>query len=43
MEPEISKDELKRLYRLMVLVRNLDTRGLQLQRQGRIGFYIGCH
>jgi 2-oxoisovalerate dehydrogenase E1 component alpha subunit len=42
MEPEISKDELKRLYRLMVLVRNLDTRGLQLQRQGRIGFYIGC-
>ncbi len=41
MEPEISKDELKRLYRLMVLVRNLDIRGLQLQRQGRIGFYIG--
>ena len=42
MEPEISKDELQRLYRLMVLTRNLDTRGLQLQRQGRIGFYIGC-
>ncbi len=42
MEPEISKDELRRLYRLMVLTRNLDTRGLQLQRQGRIGFYIGC-
>ena len=41
MEPEISHDELKRLYRLMVLVRNLDTRCLQLQRQGRIGFYIG--
>jgi len=33
---------LKRLYRLMVLTRNLDIRGLQLQRQGRIGFYIGC-
>ena len=42
MEPEISQDELKRLYKLMILVRNLDTRSLQLQRQGRIGFYIGC-
>jgi 2-oxoisovalerate dehydrogenase E1 component alpha subunit len=42
MEPEIAKDELRRLYRLMVLTRNLDTRGIQLQRQGRIGFYIGC-
>jgi len=42
MEPDIPKDELKRLYRLMVLTRNLDIRGLQLQRQGRIGFYIGC-
>ncbi len=40
-EPQISKDELRRLYRLMVLVRNLDVRGLQLQRQGRIGFFIG--
>jgi pyruvate dehydrogenase E1 component alpha subunit len=42
MEPDISKDELRRLYRIMVLTRNLDIRGLQLQRQGRIGFYIGC-
>lgn len=42
MEPEIPKDELRRLYRLMVLTRNLDIRGLQLQRQGRIAFYIGC-
>ena len=40
-EPEIEKDELRRLYKLMVLVRNLDIRGLQLQRQGRIGFFIG--
>jgi pyruvate dehydrogenase E1 component alpha subunit len=40
-EPDISRDELRRLYRLMVLVRNLDIRGLQLQRQGRIGFFIG--
>jgi len=42
MEPDISKEELSRLYRLMVLVRNLNIRGLQLQRQGRIGFFIGC-
>jgi len=41
MEPEIPKDELRRLYRVMVLTRNLDTRGLQLQRQGRISFYVG--
>ena len=42
MDPEIPTNELRRLYRVMVLTRNLDTRGLQLQRQGRIGFYIGC-
>jgi 2-oxoisovalerate dehydrogenase E1 component alpha subunit len=42
MEPKISTQELRKLYRLMILARNLDTRGLQLQRQGRIGFYIGC-
>ena len=42
MEPDIPKDELRRLYRLMVLTRNLDARGIQLQRQGRIGFYVGC-
>jgi pyruvate dehydrogenase E1 component alpha subunit len=40
-EPDVSKDELRRLYRLMVLVRNLDIRGLQLQRSGRIGFFVG--
>jgi pyruvate dehydrogenase E1 component alpha subunit len=41
MEPDISRGELQRLYKLMVLVRALDIRGLQLQRQGRIGFFIG--
>jgi len=41
MEPEISKDELRRLYRTMVLARCLDIRGLQLQRSGRIGFFVG--
>jgi pyruvate dehydrogenase E1 component alpha subunit len=33
--------EVKRLYRLMVLNRELDHRMITLQRQGRIGFYIG--
>ncbi len=33
--------EVKRLYRLMVLNRELDHRMVALQRQGRIGFYIG--
>ena len=42
MDPEIPADELRRLYRLMVLTRNLDTRGMQLQRQGRIGFHVSC-
>ena len=42
LEPEIPESELLQLYKLMVLTRNLDTRGIQLQRQGRIGFYIGC-
>jgi len=42
MDPGIPGDELRRLYRLMVLTRSLDTRGTQLQRQGRIGFFVGC-
>lgn len=33
--------EVLRLYRLMVLNRSLDERMITLQRQGRIGFYIG--
>ncbi len=33
--------EVKRLYRWMVLNRELDHRMVTLQRQGRIGFYIG--
>ena len=33
--------EVVRLYRLMVLNRSLDERMITLQRQGRIGFYIG--
>lgn len=41
-KPDLSNEELKRLYELMVLTRAYDDRGLKLQRQGRIGFYIGC-
>ncbi len=34
--------ELLRLYRLMLLSRELDERMVVLQRQGRIGFYVGA-
>jgi pyruvate dehydrogenase E1 component alpha subunit len=39
LEPELSGDDLKRLYRAMVLGRRLDERMLRLQRQGRIGTF----
>lgn len=39
-EPSISKDTLLKMYENMVVVRTIDTKGLRLQRQGRIGFYI---
>ncbi len=37
----LPEEKLRSLYRLMVLNRTLDERMVQLQRQGRIGFYIG--
>jgi pyruvate dehydrogenase E1 component alpha subunit/2-oxoisovalerate dehydrogenase E1 component alpha subunit len=37
--PRLPDDELRRLYRGMLLVRVMDERLLGLQRQGRIGFY----
>lgn len=43
-DPEVtplSAEEALGLYRLMVLNRSLDERMVTLQRQGRIGFYIG--
>lgn len=40
LEPKISNADLVRLYRTMVLTRQLDERCLNLQRQGRIGFYV---
>ena len=39
--PPIPVRELLRLYRLMLLNRRLDERMVILQRQGRIGFYVG--
>ena len=39
-EPSISKEILLKMYEMMVVVRTIDTKGLRLQRQGRIGFYI---
>jgi pyruvate dehydrogenase E1 component alpha subunit len=39
--PPISWEDLLRLYRVMLLNRRLDERMITLQRQGRIGFYIG--
>src|SRR6266508_1145559 len=39
LEPMLSPEDLKRLYRAMVLGRRLDERMLKLQRQGRIGTF----
>ncbi len=39
-DPNLSAEELRDLYRVMVTTRLLDERGLALQRQGRIGFYL---
>ena len=39
-DPGLPDEQLRELYRLMVWTRLLDERGLALQRQGRIGFYL---
>jgi pyruvate dehydrogenase E1 component alpha subunit len=39
-EPKLDKALLVRMYRNMVLTRAFDERGMMLQRQGRIGFYV---
>jgi pyruvate dehydrogenase E1 component alpha subunit len=39
-DPNLSAETLREWYRLMVMTRTLDERGLALQRQGRIGFYL---
>lgn len=39
LEPKLSPDDLKGMYRCMLLARRLDERMLNLQRQGRIGTF----
>ncbi|HXJ79585.1 MAG TPA: pyruvate dehydrogenase (acetyl-transferring) E1 component subunit alpha [Candidatus Methylomirabilis sp.] len=39
LEPDIAPEDLRRLYRAMLLGRRLDERMLRLQRQGRIGTF----
>src|SRR5262250_122413 len=39
LDPRLSGDELKRLYRAMLLARRLDERMVRLQRQGRVGTF----
>ncbi|MEE8349638.1 MAG: pyruvate dehydrogenase (acetyl-transferring) E1 component subunit alpha [Acidobacteriota bacterium] len=39
--PPIKPEELMRLYRVILLNRRVDERMTKLQRQGRIGFYVG--
>jgi pyruvate dehydrogenase E1 component alpha subunit len=39
LEPDIPPDDLKRMYRAMLLARRLDERMVRLQRQGRIGTF----
>lgn len=38
-EPDLSADDLRSMYRWMIFGRQLDERGLQLQRQGRLGVW----
>src|SRR5688572_31464038 len=41
-DPRLGDEELLFLYRHMVETRLLDERLTALQRQGRIGFHVGC-
>jgi 2-oxoisovalerate dehydrogenase E1 component alpha subunit len=41
-DPRLSWDELRFVYRNMVETRLLDGRLTALQRQGRVGFHVGC-
>lgn len=42
LEPKLSEGQLKELYKYMLMVRLMDERGMLLQRQGRLGFYISA-
>src|SRR5271163_1834565 len=39
LEPKIAPDELRSMYRWMLMARRVDERLLKLQRQGRIGTF----
>ena len=39
-DPELPREEVRMLYRTMVLLRQIDERGWKLQRSGRIAFWI---
>lgn len=39
-EPELTREQVLRMYELMVTVRAIDERGWQLQRSGRVEFWI---
>lgn len=39
-DPDIAVEDLRRMYRLFLLMRHMDERMLRLQRQGRLGFYM---
>lgn len=41
-ETSLSESDLKKIYRAMVLTRSFDTKSMNMQRQGRIGFYVPC-
>lgn len=41
-DPGLPEARCRELHRLMILCRVLDERGVNLQRQGRVGFYVTC-
>ncbi len=42
LDPKLNSDELIRLYRFMVLTRELDARMIKMQRQGKLGTFAPC-
>ncbi len=42
LETDLSEADLKKIYRAMLVTRLFDTKSMNLQRQGRIGFYVPC-
>src|SRR5689334_22003724 len=42
LDPKIQDETLLRIYKTMHMTRAFDERGMNLQRQGRIHFYLAC-